>query len=220
MMLQTAVLDAFKKAFLETGYPRNDILFEKNTPEDIAALKKKYGIDPNRKLILYAPTWRKRNKFDLCLDLGAMADALGDEYQIGLRVHQFALAGLDDASLDPRVLNLSFVKSMEELFLISDIAITDYSSLMFDYAVLKRPLIFYTYDLEEYRDRLRGFNLDFEAEAPGPLLSTTEQVIDAIAHLDEMEQEYADAYQRFRDGFCSFERGGASKKVFDQVFTK
>ena len=211
---------AFKKAFLETGYPRNDILFEKNTPEDIAALKKKYGIDPNRKLILYAPTWRKRNKFDLCLDLGAMADALGDEYQIGLRVHQFALAGLDDASLDPRVLNLSFVKSMEELFLISDIAITDYSSLMFDYAVLKRPLIFYTYDLEEYRDRLRGFNLDFEAEAPGPLLSTTEQVIDAIVHLDEMENEYADAYQRFREAFCSFEHGGASKKVFDQVFTK
>lgn len=209
---------AFKKKYLETGYPRNDILFEMNTPEDIAMLKKKYGIDADKKLILYAPTWRKRNQFDLHLDLGAMADALGDEYQIGLRVHQFALAGLDEASLDPRVVNLSFINSMEELFLISDIAITDYSSLMFDYAVLNRPLLFYTYDLEEYRDRLRGFNLDFEAEAPGPLLSRTEDVIDAIVHLSETTDRYSDAYRRFRDSFCSFERGQASRKIFDSVF--
>lgn len=209
---------AFRKRYLETGYPRNDILFEMNTPEDIAMLKKKYGIDSDKKLILYAPTWRKRNQFDLRLDLGAMADALGDEYQIGLRVHQFALAGLDEASLDSRVVNLSFINSMEELFLISDIAITDYSSLMFDYAVLNRPLLFYTYDLEEYRDRLRGFNLDFEAEAPGPLLSTTEDVIDAIAHLSDTNIRYADAYRRFRDSFCSFERGQASRRIFESVF--
>lgn len=209
---------AYRNAYLETGYPRNDVLFAKNTQEDIAALKHKYGIDSNKKLVLYAPTWRKSGRFDLELDLAEMLDRLGDEYQIGLRVHHLALAGLDKDSLDPRVLNLSYVASMEELFLVSDIVITDYSSLMFDYAILRRPLLFFTYDLEDYRDNLRGFNIDLEKEAPGPLLFDTDQVIAAIQNIDQVQERYADAYARFREHYCIFETGHACEQIYGRVF--
>ena len=209
---------AYKKAYLETGYPRNDVLFRKNNPHDISELKKSLGVDPNKKLILYAPTWRKRGRFDLELDLAKMCDMLGDQYQVGLRVHQFAMGGFSEEDIDPRVLNLSFVKSMEELFLVSDVVITDYSSLMFDYAVLHRPLLFYVYDLEEYRDKLRGFNIDLEAEAPGPLLFTTDEVISAIDSMNETVEQYGAAYERFREQFCSFENGHACEEIYRQVF--
>lgn len=209
---------AYKNKYLETGYPRNDILFRCDNADDIFALKEKYGIDPNKKLVLYAPTWRKSGKFDLQLDLSAVADSLGDEYQIGLRVHHLALAGLHQDSLDKRILNLSYVKSMEELFLISDVVVTDYSSLMFDYAILNRPLLFYVYDLEEYRDRLRGFNIDLESEAPGPLLFNTEEVIDAIRNGAVIRDQYQEAYQAFRNRYCTFETGHACEQIFDQVF--
>ena len=208
---------AFKKTFLETGYPRNDVLFKMNNPEDISKLKEFYGLDSSKKLILYAPTWRRRAHFDLKLDLSALLDAVGDEYQVGLRVHQFALPGLDRKTLDERVLDLSSLQSMEELFLMSDVVITDYSSLMFDYAVLGRPLLFYVYDLEEYRDRLRGFNIDLESEAPGPLLFTTDEVIEAVRDLDQVTLDYQEAYQRFRDGYCSFETGHASEQIVNGV---
>ncbi|PJM73832.1 hypothetical protein CS006_01260 [Bifidobacterium primatium] len=211
---------AYQKDYLRTGYPRNDILFQMRNDEDIADLKRKYGVDPHRKLVLYAPTWRRRGRFDLELDFAKIADQLGPEYQLGLRVHQFAASGFNEEDLDSRVINLSNVKSMEELFLISDMVITDYSSLMFDYAVLNRPLLFYVYDLEEYRDHLRGFNIDLESEAPGPLLFTTDEVIDAIRRSDEVEQQYRGAYQTFRERYCTYETGHACEQIYKQVFEK
>lgn len=209
---------AYKKQYLETGYPRNDILFNCNDEQNIAKLKQKYGINPNKKFILYAPTWRRSGKFELHLDLASMANRLGSDYQIGLRVHHLALSGLDKDSLDGRIINVSYVKSMEELFLISDIVITDYSSLMFDYAILGRPLLFYVYDLEEYRDHLRGFNIDLESEAPGPLLFNTEEVIQSIQNIDEVRNRYQDAYRAFRNRYCTFESGHASEQIFNRVF--
>lgn len=207
---------AYKKAYLNTGYPRNDALFSSNSA-DISALKQKYGIPENKKVIIYAPTWRVRNVFDLRLDVSNLLDACGDEYCLGLRVHQFALKGLNANDLDDRVINLSNAESMEELYLLADIMITDYSSLMFDFAILGKPMLFYVYDLEEYRDELRGFNLDFEREAPGPLLKTTEDVIDAITHIDETTKQYKSAYDAFRNKFCTYEKGTASQEVFDSV---
>ena len=101
----------------------------------------------------------------------------------------------------------------------SDIVITDYSSLMFDYAVLGRPLIFFTYDLEEYRDELRGFNLDFEKEAPGPLLRRSCQIVDAVRHIDETVESYSSLYARFRERYCTFETGHACEQIYSKVFS-
>lgn len=207
---------AYKKAYLTTGYPRNDVLFEKNNSYDISLLKQKYGIDATKKLVLYAPTWRTRNRFDLMLDLQLMHERLGNKYEIAIRVHQFAVN--DKIAFPSFVHDFTHAQSMEELFLISDIVITDYSSLMFDYAILKRPLLFYVYDLEEYRDNLRGFNLDFESEAPGPLLFTSEQVIESIENIEDTKKKYANKFNEFRQKYCMYEVGTASEQIFNQVF--
>ncbi len=208
----------YEGTYLETGYPRNDELFEGNNPTTILELKRELGLDPTKKLVLYAPTWRIKNRFDLKLDLARMCDELGDEYQIALRVHHLSSAGLNRASLGSRVVDLTFAKSISELYLVTDILITDYSSVMFDYATLRRPMLFYPYDLEDYRDNLRGFNIDLESEAPGPLLFSTEDVIDAIKNLDETVASNQERYDTFVEKYIEFERGEASSAIFEQVF--
>lgn len=214
----TASCYAFHKEFLRTGYPRNDILFEKNNPNDIQQLKRKMGIPENKKVIMYAPTWRKRNYFEMHLDLEDMKKAFGDEYILILRIHPFAYPGFHKNMINDFVYNFSTYSSVEELYLVSDIVITDYSSVMFDYTILNRPIFFFTYDLKEYRDYLRGFNFDFESEAPGPLLESYADVKEAIINVKEVSVKYDSALQNFRNKFNEYETGNASQKIFDIVF--
>ncbi len=89
--------------------------------------------------------------------------------------------------------------------------ITDYSSVFFDYANLRRPILFYTYDLDKYRDMLRGFYLDIEKDVPGPLLFTDEEVVDAIKNIDDIIVEYKDKYDDFYEKYCSLETGHAAE---------
>ena len=216
----TASCYAYNKEFLRTGYPRNDILFEKNNKEDIQNLKEKLGIPSDKKVIMYAPTWRKRNYFDIHMDLEDMKNRLGNEYVLLLRIHPFAYGGFDKKILNDFVYNFSTYGSVEELYLVSDIVITDYSSVMFDYTILNRPILFYTYDLEEYRDYLRGFNFDFEHEAPGPLVETYSELVETIQNIDNISKEYDNQLQKFRNKFNEYEHGTASKQIFEKVFKK
>lgn len=214
----TASCYAFKKQFLRTGYPRNDVLFAKNNESDINAIKSKLGIPANKKVILYAPTWRVRNRFDMQIDVDKLKESISDEYVLLLRIHPFAVRGLDESLIDNQfIFNVSTYPYVEELYLISDMVITDYSSVMFDYAILNRPMLFFTYDLEDYRDTLRGFNFDFVAEAPGPLLKTSDEVIDAVVNITEVSEKYDEALQKFRRKFCEYEHGNASEQIYSIV---
>ena len=100
----------------------------------------------------------------------------------------------------------------------SDVLVTDYSSAMFDYAVTGRPILLFTYDLAEYRDDLRGFYFDLEAEAPGPLLGSSAEVFGAIRDVDSVAASYRDAYQRFAARFSSLDDGKAGARVCDRLF--
>src|SRR5699024_2926189 len=95
---------------------------------------------------------------------------------------------------------------------------TDYSSVFFDYANLKRPILFYTYDLEKYRDTLRGFYIDMEKDVPGPLLKKTDEVIHAIQTIDQVEESYQERYDEFYQRFCHWDDGKASQKTVEKVF--
>src|SRR5699024_9675578 len=135
------------------------------------------GIRRNKKIILYAPTWRDNEyyqrgkyKFDIKLDLERMRETLSDDYVILLRMHYLIAENIDTSKYDGFVIDMSKYEDIRDLYLISDILLTDYSSVFFDYAILNRSVLFFTYDLESYRDNLRGFYFDFEKEAPGPLL--------------------------------------------------
>jgi len=215
----------FDNTILETGYPRNDILHSPNKDQIAAIIKNRLNIPKDKKVILYAPTWRDdefydkgKYKFELKLDLDLMKQELGDEYVVLLRTHYFIADSIDVQHFKGFAYNVSKYDDISELYLISDILITDYSSVFFDYANLKRPMLFFTYDLEKYRDVLRGFYIDIEKEVPGPLLFTTEEVVDSIKNIDLIEQKYKSRYEEFYDRFCGWEDGQAAKKVVESVF--
>ncbi len=215
----------YENQMLETGYPRNDILHDPDREELSRQIRSRIGIPQDKKAILYAPTWRDdefygkgQYKFELNLDLEKMRRDLGEEYVILLRTHYFIADSLDVRAFSGFAYNLSRYDDISELYLISDILITDYSSVFFDYANLKRPMLFYTYDLEKYRDVLRGFYFDIEKEVPGPLLFTTEEVVEAVRGIDEVAAKYQQRYDEFYNRFCAWEDGHAAKKVVESVF--
>lgn len=208
----------YKKEILEVGYPRNDKLFYDNNDERIRQLKERIGIPLNKKVILYAPTWREKKTFKLQLDLEEMREHLEDEYVVLLRFHYFVSRSLDISPFKGFAYNLSAYEDIQDLYLIADLLITDYSSVMFDYAILNRPILFYTYDLEWYRDELRGMYVDIEKEAPGPLVKTTDDLIIAIQNLNNYWDEYGDKMKSFRSKFCEFDDGHASERVIEKVF--
>lgn len=217
----------FDKELLETGYPRNDLLYAPDKEERAKMIKKVIGIPLDKKVILYAPTWRDdqyyksgQYKFNLSLDLKLMQEKLGQDYVVLLRMHYFIADHIDVSEFKGFAYNLSKYDDIAELYLITDILITDYSSVFFDYANLKRPILFYTYDLEKYRDELRGFYLDIEKEAPGPLLMTSEEVVDAIINIEDIKQQYSNVYEEFYQKFCSWNDGKATERVFEKVFLK
>ena len=214
-----------KEKILESGYPRNDILYAPNKEEMAANIKKELGIPEDKKTILYAPTWRDdefydkgQYKFKLKLDLEYLRKEIGDEYVILLRTHYFIADAIDVTGLEDFVFNVCKYNDIAELYLISDICITDYSSVFFDYANLRRPILYFTYDLEKYRDVLRGFYISIEDDVPGPLLFTNEEIVDAVKHIDQVNEKYKERYDKFYDRFCCFDDGHASERVVKQVF--
>ncbi len=113
---------------------------------------------------------------------------------------------------------------VQELLLIADVLVTDYSSILFDFAVTGRPVLFFTYDLAHYRDGLRGFAFDFEAQAPGPLLDDSAALVTALRALadggngaDGLPAGYAERYRRFRDTHCVLDDGAAARRVVDRM---
>ena len=128
------------------------------------------------------------------------------------------LTGRLAAMTHPSVRDVSHHPDIAGLYLAADVLVTDYSSVMFDFAITGKPQLFFTYDLEFYRDELRGFCLDFEAEAPGPLVAETGDLADALLDVDAVHARYADAYAEFRRRYCHLDDGGAAARVVESVF--
>ncbi len=225
--------DVFSHAFmysgkyLETGYPRNDILYldDSTKAKKIAEIKEELGIDKNKKVILYAPTWRDdeyyghaQYKFTLKLDLDKLREKLGDEYVIILRMHYFVADSFDVDAYKGFAYDVSKYDDIARLYLISDLLITDYSSVFFDYANLRRPMLFFTYDLEKYESVLRGFYIDVKEELPGPMLFDSDEVISAIENIDNISLQYKPKFDKFLDKYCAWENGSATKQVVEAVF--
>ena len=210
----------FNKKFLDYGYPRTDMLYAKNNETNINELKSKIGLPLDKKIILYAPTWRQKNKFELMLDLKSLKKSLSDEYVLILRLHHLSFKDWTAPVNDDFVYDLSRYDSIEELYLVSDILVTDYSSVMFDYANLDRPIILFTYDLKEYREKLRGFYIDIIENRPGPLVYSSRELEQAIVNIDEIEKENKAIRQKFRQKFNQYESGDSSEKIFNEVMLK
>ncbi|HEY8978424.1 MAG TPA: CDP-glycerol glycerophosphotransferase family protein, partial [Streptomyces sp.] len=213
----------FDGEILESGYPRNDLLLAKGTEEKAAEVRERIGLPAGKKVVLYAPTWRDDQfyragnyKFDLRLDVKKARRTLGDDHVLLVRKHSNIVDAVPGAG-DGFVFDVSSYPDIAELYLITDILVTDYSSLMFDFANTGRPMLFFTYDLEYYRDQLRGFYFDFERQAPGPLLQTSDDLIDALGDIERIHASYADAYTEFKKMFCDLDDGHAAERVISRM---
>jgi CDP-glycerol glycerophosphotransferase len=207
----------------ETGYPRNDVLSAPDRDERRRAVRERLGLPEGRTAVLYAPTWRDDavfaeggKDFSLALDLDAFADRLGDEQTLLLRLH-YTLTGRLAAREHPSVVDVSWHPDIAELYLAADVLVTDYSSAMFDFGVTGKPQILFTYDLDDYRGRLRGFYFELEPIAPGPLVEDTGALLDALAELPRVAEAHAERYAGFRERFCHLEDGSATERVLGLV---
>ena len=207
-----------RERLIETGYPRNDFLTN-YTEEDVLNIKKKLGIPLDKKVLLYAPTWRdnsyitKGYTFKLEVHFDKWQKILGDEYVIVFKPHYLIVNDFDIDQYQGFVYFVEANEDISNLYIIADALVTDYSSVFFDYAILKRPIYFYMYDLIHYRDELRGFYLDVYHDLPGDIIEDENQL------LEEIKKGYD--YQRldkFNQRFNNHEDGKASKRVVDIVF--
>ncbi|MBN0046295.1 CDP-glycerol glycerophosphotransferase family protein [Streptomyces actuosus] len=215
---------AFDGEIVETGYPRNDYLYASDLDERAAEVRRRIGVPEGKKVVLYAPTWRDdlshrvgQFRFELRLDLEDAQRRLGDDHVLMIRRHSNVVDSIPGAG-NGFVFDVSEYPDIADLYVAADMMITDYSSVMFDYAHLRRPMLFFTYDLEHYRDRLRGFYFDFENDAPGPLIHTSEELIDAIRDIDRVSDKYRAEYDRFHTLFCDLDDGHAAERVADLMF--
>jgi CDP-glycerol glycerophosphotransferase len=209
---------------LETGYPRIDVLARPDRDELGRRLRERLGVPEGVRTVLYAPTYRDqvidrrgRYRMDLHLDIDRLRDAVGRDTVILFRKHHY-VADPVPVTADGFVRDVSSYHDGTELMLAADVLVTDYSSMMFDFANTGRPMLFFTYDLDAYRDEIRGFYFDFLEQAPGPLLRTSEELAEALVGLDAVRAEYARRYEEFVAAFCELDDGGASARVVERVF--
>ena len=210
-----------KERLIETGYPRNDILsnYTKGYKQDIF---KKYGLPSNKKIILYAPTWRDNQfnvsgyVFELKVDFKLWKEILGEDYIILYKPHYLIINKMKkDKALGDFVYEIDADAEISDLYIISDILITDYSSVFFDYAILKRPIYFYMQDIKEYQHELRGFYLDIHKDLPGNIYETEKEMLEDIVK-DRFDYKRLD---EFNERFNYLEDGKGAKRVVDILFT-
>lgn len=230
----THLADAFglpaarrEEVVIEEGYPRNDALARSRG--DAAALleaRRSLGIDPSKKTLLYAPTWRDDSyengvgyTFDYLLDFDAMREALGEAWVVLFRPHYYIANRFDFSAYEGFVVDVSDVDDINELYIAADMLLTDYSSVMFDYANLRRPIALFVPDADRYAEAIRGFYFDL-ADVPGPICSTTEEVVEAIRSLDAYREQYGKRYDAFVERFCPLDDGAASERVLERLYDK
>lgn len=224
----------FKSAFsytgdiLEIGYPRNDKLVNESLNTQLKnQLKNKLDINENSKVILYAPTWRDNHqhidglyRFDTALDLNELAISLGENVTLLVRMHYLVKPEKNGNS---QWLDVSDYPDMNDLLLISDILITDYSSSFFDYYILKRPIIFYLPDREQYENVLRGTYYDIEKGLPGAMVSDNQELIKLSKEALRKPLDFFNQHtknKKFYDRIVEKETGNASQVIVDLIERK
>ncbi|MFE9096461.1 CDP-glycerol glycerophosphotransferase family protein [Streptomyces sp. NPDC007264] len=207
---------AFPGAYetLEYGYPRNDVYYTA-TADDVARIRRELGVPDDKTALLYAPTHRDYSTgFDAHLDLEAFCEAIGDSYVVLLRAHYFYDGGR--ARGDGRIIDVTRHRSSEDVCLAADALITDYSSIMFDYANLDRPIVVYADDWDVYRET-RGVYFDLMRTPPGRVARTPGRLAAAFRDGSYADGSAAALRTAFRERFCQFDDGRAAERVVRRV---
>jgi CDP-glycerol glycerophosphotransferase len=209
---------------LEIGSPRNDLLFTGDRAEISERVRRVVGVPEGKRVLLYAPTWRDnefygpgRYRFDMRLDVSQFPPELVRDYVLLVRRHPNTVDDLLGQDSD-FVFDVANYPDVRDLLVAADVLVTDYSTISLDFLNTGRPILYYTYDLASYRDNLRGFYFDLEGEGPGPVLETTQGVVDALQDLDSVADRYRARYEKFRQVYCHAEDGHATDRLIDRLF--
>ncbi|MBW8486986.1 CDP-glycerol glycerophosphotransferase family protein, partial [Actinomadura parmotrematis] len=214
-------LDDGAVELLRVGYPRNDALVTGGDPVALDALRRQLGLGDGRRAVLYAPTFRgdargRVDTFALPFDVDRFVREFGGECVLLVRPHYLS-AGAAPTSPCGTVRDASHVHDITSLLLVSDVLITDYSSVMFDFALLDRPMIFHAPDLDDYAGRARGAYFDLAQHAPGPVTADEDGLLDALRGLSRPDA-YREARRRFVEEFGEYDTGTAAKSVVARFF--
>jgi len=209
-----------QKQFLRCGMPRNDVLIQHNYNVD--AIKKKLGITTNKKIILYAPTWRENTgkKTDQVLDLPISIDKwktlLENDYLVLFRAHSISKI-VDITKSNDFFIDISQFPDVNEILPIVDILISDYSSLIIDFALLERPIFNFGYDYDEYK-LSHGFYLDYEKEMPNGIIRDENSLLHEILNIDfDLQKEKT---IRLKSKYFTFCHGNATQQCVEAILGK
>ena len=217
--------DVFKQAFdlsesqlLRTGIPRTDFFFDQVRVEKaIESVSVKYPQIKGKKVILYAPTFRDSEigSAGLHLDLAALYQAFNETHVILLRLHPVVRRGFSIEKYSDFIIDVSNYRNMNELLTVADYLVSDYSSIPFEFSLLNRPMIFYSYDLDDYVDE-RGFWVDYESNMPGPIVTSTDGLIERIL-ADDFDLAKV---EQFAKEWNTYSTGYSAKSVVDAIYKK
>ncbi|WP_053218150.1 CDP-glycerol glycerophosphotransferase family protein [Virgibacillus senegalensis] len=212
----------FRKSFdlkpeniLRTGIPRTDFFFDKQKTSEVRKeLAREFPVINEKKVLLYAPTFRddQLQSPDLALDLDRLHKELSDEYVLFLRLHPAVSSQLNDKYPD-FVIDVKNYENINHLLLVTDILISDYSSIPFEYSLLEKPMIFYSYDLENYQTS-RGFWEDYHKSMPGPVVNNTEEVLSVIRNNSFSLKQI----KQFANEWNQYSKGNSSQSLISFVY--
>lgn len=209
---------------LEIGYPRNDVLVSAGADSIRDATRKSLGIRDDQTVVLYAPTFRDylakdadRAAMSDFFDFAEMERAFEDDVVVLMRGHAFHARIKQRLGSARSLIDVTDYPEVSDLYLAADVGVVDYSSLRFDFAVTGKPMIFLVPDLARYVET-RGWLFDFEPTAPGPLVTTTAEVIEQLRDLDGLRARHRAAYDTFRASYLDLEDGHAAARFVDAVF--
>lgn len=209
-----------KASLLPFGSPRNDSLVNISA-DTVSELREQLGISQNVRTVLYAPTFRAASRkgsksVELQMDFDSWLAELGADVQLLVRAHYLNRLRIPENFAD-RIIDVSGIDDTSTLLAVSDILITDYSSVMFDFAVLDRPIIIYAYDLAQYTDSERGTYFDLEESRPGPLVQSQDELHDAVRNLLTSDPD-ANRRRSFYNEYMGREDGSAASRSVATVW--
>ena len=203
-----------------TGVPRTDIFFDKAYKEKVTKeFYEKYPKLKDKKILLFAPTFRGNGKNSgyyptELFDVNALYEALGEEYAIIVKHHPFVHnRNTIDSKYQDYIIDLSTNSELNDLLFITDLLVTDYSSVVFEASLLEIPMLFYGFDLEQYI-ATRGFYYEFETFVPGKIVYHFDELIEAVKKGDFESEKIAP----FRDRFFDGKDGKSSQRTVDLIY--
>jgi CDP-glycerol glycerophosphotransferase len=209
-----------KGDLLEIGYPANDIFYQKDSYQiRRSETRKRLGLSPEEHIILYTPTWRDSHKighwqfeFELTPDFDKLIEE-GCDSTVLVRQHHLTINRRP--TKNARVIDVSAYPDVYDLMVAADVLITDYSAISFDWCCSRKPIVFYTPDIEEYKSQARGFYFSLEESAPGHLCKKESELFDVLRSKVFTSSEIDLRYDSFYQKYCSLHDGTASQKAGD-----